>query len=85
MKLIEKWWLSYKAVLPKNASQVQISETRQAFYAGAAILFTDLTTSGLDEGDDPTDDDLAKMQGIQDEIDAFGVDLDLSVLGVRRH
>lgn len=91
MNVIERAWKSYRRhCVPKNASARQVKETRQAFYSGGAILFSTMTGQhffdGFEENDiEPTDNDLAKMQGIQDEIDRFGAELDLEVLGIRRH
>jgi len=85
MKYIERGWESYlKYVMPDDASSVQIKETRQAFYSGAAVLFWTLMIA-LDEDHEPTDDDMRKMEDLQKEIDAFGQQLDLDLLGIRRH
>lgn len=91
MKVIERAWRTYLAgVVPKDAGPAQLAETRQAFYAGASILFSVMTGEHFFDDDgkggiDPAGDDIAKMQAIQDEIDAFGAELDLAVLGIRRH
>ena len=91
MEVIKRAWKGYRAtVMPKGASQRQVNETRLAFYAGASVLFATMTSEHFfdDEGEgdiDPTGDDLAKMQAIQDEVDGFGAELDLAVLGIRRH
>lgn len=37
MRFIERGWNSYRKLLPADAPPIQIKETRQAFYAGAAI------------------------------------------------
>ena len=45
MNTIQTSWLSYKAgVLPAGASEVQIRETKQAFYAGSLLIFELLGT-----------------------------------------
>lgn len=91
MKLIERAWKGFRRdCVPKNASPRQVKETRLAFYCGASVLFATMTSQHFFDDDgtgeiDPSDDDLAKMQAIQDEIDTFGVELDMAVLGVRRH
>lgn len=85
-KLMKQAWESYrKMVVPNYASSVQVTETRQAFYSGASILFSMLTGPLLDEGDDPTDADLQKMADLQIEFDTFGAELDLKVLGIIKH
>lgn len=73
-----------KCVIPEDASPVQIKETRQAFYSGAAILFSVLMMD-LDEDHEPTDEDMQKMADLQNEIDAFGQEIDADLLGIRRH
>lgn len=75
MKYIEKCWDSYRALLPKDAGEVQIRETRQAFYGGAAILFEAIMRT-LDPGSEPTDADMRRMSDIQKELDEFGQKLD---------
>lgn len=83
-KLIEKAWNSYATlVLPANAGPVQRDETRKAFYAGASVLFHTVLRA-LDDGDDATENDLALVDGISAEIDAFGAELDVAILGVPR-
>lgn len=76
MKIIEEGWKKYRAmVVPANAGEVQIAETRQAFYAGAAVLFESLMRS-LDPEKEPTANDMRIMDGLQAEIDEFGHSLD---------
>jgi len=85
VKYIKRGWESYlKYVMPDGASSVQTKETRQAFYSGAAVLFWTLMIA-LDEDHEPTDDDMRKMEDLQNEIDAFGQQLDFDLLGIRRH
>lgn len=80
--LIEHGWRSYRRlVVPADAPQVQVDETRQAFFAGAAILFTAILKV-VSPGDDITDDDLRIMESLQHEIDDFGKTLDAKVLGL---
>lgn len=84
-KPIEAGWQSYRStVLPQDASEIQIRECRQAFYAGAAILFEGLMNA-LDPGDDPTEADLGRMAAIQNELDAFGQEIDKRYLGGTEH
>lgn len=85
MKYIEKSWESYrKLVVPADASETQVRETRQAFYAGASIIFTGMIHI-MDGGDEPTDADMKRMMDIQLEIDAFGQQLDKRVFGNLEH
>lgn len=84
MRFIERGWNSYRKLLPADAPPIQIKETRQAFYAGAAIIFTGMIHT-MDKGEEPTEDDMARMMEIQKEIDDFGQELDRSVFGKSEH
>jgi hypothetical protein len=70
VKLIEDGWKSYaRDVLPKNASEIQITETRRAFYAGAISCFYGLA-SRLDANAGPlTRRELAIADDLSAEID----------------
>ncbi len=79
-KPIEHGWEGFAAaVLPANASDVQRIEMRKAFFAGAAYLFT-LQMQGVSDGDDVTSGDEQFMRRIDEELRAFGKELDLEVL-----
>ena len=68
-------WLSYaEEVIPANAPEVQRSELRRAFYAGARVLF-DGVVNGVSEGEEPTLADLALMDAIKAELGQFLKDL----------
>jgi len=85
MRHIETGWNSYrKMVVPSEASDVQVRETRQAFFAGAAILFESLMIM-LEPSDEPTDTDMQRMEDIQSEIDEFGLALDLKFFKTVEH
>lgn len=69
--LIARGWESFRdKVMPVGASAIQVSETEQAFYAGAGFLMAQMLLS-LDPGDDETEKDLAMMDGIHAELVAF--------------
>jgi hypothetical protein len=71
MKIIESAWLDYREkVIPADAPDIQIDETRKAFYAGAGQLFQSILRV-LGPGEEPTDADLTIMDGIQEELEAF--------------
>ncbi len=77
MKYIAAGWESYlEEVVPKDASKMQLSETRQAFYAGSAILFQVLMI-GLSPGDDVEELDITRLEDLQAELIEFGQQLDL--------
>ena len=74
-KFIDQAWRSYsERVIPAHAGAVQRQEMRRAFYAGATTLLASIMVA-LDPGTEPTDADLQRMQGIQDELDQFVADL----------
>lgn len=69
--LIEAGWKSLQlAVLPVEASQTQIAEMRMAFFAGAQHLFSSIMTT-MDETDEPSLDDLRRMDLINAELKKF--------------
>ena len=72
MRPIEKLWRSYLLdVVPKNAAEIQIRETRRAFYAGAAALFNSIM-GGLDGGTpSETRADMVMMDAIYRELKDF--------------
>jgi hypothetical protein len=74
-KRIGKEWDSYrKHLIPKDASTVQIVESRRAFYAGAQSLLA-IIVKMLDPGTDPTEADLRKMGEIDQELKDFCEDV----------
>ena len=79
-KPLAAMWDSYrKLVIPANASAVQITETRQAFYAGATALYHFLMDSvSLD--DEITGGDMLLMETIQAEVMEFAAEFDKAVL-----
>jgi hypothetical protein len=69
--LIAEGWEQFREqVVPPNASSVQVDETQKAFYAGASFLLSQVMLR-LDPGNDPTDEDLAMLDGIHEELVAF--------------
>lgn len=74
-KLLYEGWSAYaEHVLPKSASQTQRLETRQAFYAGAAHLWSAFI-SALGPGEEADPPDMALADGVQQEIDAWMADV----------
>jgi N-acyl-D-aspartate/D-glutamate deacylase len=73
VKRLEPEWLSYRTeVVPDSAGAVQVEECRRSFYAGAAALHNIVMTM-LDAGAEPTDADIAKMQDLNEELEAFAL------------
>jgi hypothetical protein len=69
--LIEAGWLSFRAiVIPEDAGAVQVNEMRNAFFAGAQHLYGSIM-GVLDDGDEPTDADMRRMEFIDAELKGF--------------
>lgn len=69
--LIERGWLTFaEHALPTSTSAIQKREMRRAFYAGAGLLFENLTN---EVGPDDVSEDagLNIMQAVDTEIRAF--------------
>lgn len=72
--LIEAGWVGLKLVsVPENASEIQISEMRNAFFAGAQHLWGSIMTV-LDPGSEETEADLKRMDLIDQELKRFIAD-----------
>lgn len=70
-KLIEAGWqLMLICVLPPDASDIQKSEMRKAFFAGAQHLLASIL-GFLDPDSEPTEKDMARMMQIHSEITEF--------------
>jgi hypothetical protein len=80
---IEAGWRSYRdLVMPPDTPDIQRSECRLAFWAGASTLFYSIMDC-LDPGEEPTDADEARMAAIHGEIDKFCSTFDAEVF--KRH
>jgi len=76
-KLIEAGWVGLRlAAIPLDAPAIQLDEMRNSFFAGAQHLMGSLM-SMLDPGDEPTEDDMNRLNLIQDELDSFIEDFKL--------
>ena len=70
-KLVEAGWMGYRVLtVPKDASEIQVTETRRAFFAGATHLFFSLMAV-MDPAAEPTEADEDKMEKIHHELTAF--------------
>lgn len=80
-KHIKSGWDGYRTIcVPVAASATQVEETRQAFYAGAAVLLKVLI-AGLSKGRKSKPEDLQMLADVQRELEEFGHTLDAKVLG----
>lgn len=70
-KIIEAGFLSLQFItIPPDASPIQISEMRKAFFAGAQHLW-DSIMGLLEAGSEPTENDLRRMSTINSELEDF--------------
>ncbi len=71
MKLLETEWMSYRnAVIPRGAPSVQLTESRRAFYAGAAAFYS-IVLNRMTPGSEPSDEDVALMRKLDQELKDF--------------
>lgn len=70
-RLVEAGWIAFRMeCIPPAASDMQLSEMRKAFMAGAHHLFFSVVAS-VDAGDEPTDADMLRMDKIAAELRGF--------------
>lgn len=70
-RLIEAGWQAYRMLcIPPDAPDIQVSESRLAYFFGAQHLFASIMGI-LEEGAEPTDADLQRMDSINSELEAF--------------
>lgn len=73
-KLIEVGWLALRVqAVPADASDIQLEEMRNAFFAGAQHLFGSIM-SVMDSDREPTANDLRRMDMIDKELREFIAD-----------
>jgi hypothetical protein len=72
------WHAYLELVVPPQAPDIQREECRLAFWAGAATLFYAIMQS-LDPGAEPTEADVARLDAINAEIEAFSATFDAEV------
>lgn len=82
-RLLEAGWIGLRlAAIPLDASKQQLESMHQAYMAGAQHLWSSIMYA-LDPGDDPTKNDMRRMDLIDAELRAYGEKLlaDLPVSG----
>jgi hypothetical protein len=76
-RLIEAGWVALRcAVIPDNAPETQVREMRMAYMVGAQHLFSSIMMI-FDPGEEPTDEDLRRIDLIHKELEAFREELEL--------
>jgi hypothetical protein len=72
MPIIFDEWQSFRcSVIPASAPAVQVRESKRAFYAGAASLFSSMIAILDPSSDEPTERDLLVMDSISKELQQF--------------
>jgi hypothetical protein len=78
-KLIEAGFVGYrKFVMSPDAPQIQIDECRFAFFAGAQHLFASIN-SIMGSNQEPTENDMRRMDQMHAELQKFAKELELRV------
>ncbi len=73
---VEEAWEGFdKSVMPDGASELQRTEMKRSFYAGAHTLFSILMDESDDGDDEPTEENLHMMRDVQADIQQFVKDL----------
>lgn len=74
-KLVDAGFSAFRQmVISAEAPEIQISEMRMAFFAGAQHTMSSIMAV-LDPGSEPTDDDLKVIESIMKELDVFSTNL----------
>jgi hypothetical protein len=77
--IIEAGFVGYRRfVLHADAPQIQIDETRWAFFAGAQHLFASIM-SVMDSDKEPTAKDMQRMDQIHAELQTFARQIELRI------
>ena len=76
--LIGQLWTSFRvAAMHRDSPRQQVIYMRRAFYAGAQGLLNAVTSATLlDPGVEETEADLAQMEAIANELQAFAKDVE---------
>jgi hypothetical protein len=71
-KLVEAGWIGLRlTALSPGMSQAQIAMMRDCFFAGAQHLMASVMSAIDDADEEPTDDDLRRMDMIHKELENF--------------
>lgn len=79
-KIIEAGWLAMKIMaVPAGATEAQMRDMRNCFFAGAQHLYASILAV-LDPGSDATEQDMARMTLIDEELKQFVAKLKAEIL-----
>jgi hypothetical protein len=77
-KFLETGWNEYRLLINPAAGEIQVYETKAAFYGGALTLFNALL-NGVSAGNDFNEQDDEMMQTLQQEFDEFRKGLGIKI------
>lgn len=80
-QIIEAGWTGLRLTLLQDAPEEQVREMRKAFFGGAQHLFASIC-SFLEAGDEPTPNDLRRIEMISVELDAYVDELKREARGI---
>lgn len=70
-QIVEAGWQAYRMLsIPPNAPDIQVKECRLAYFFGAQHLFASIM-GVLDQGEEPTESDMRRMDQINTELENF--------------
>lgn len=69
-QLLEAGWVALRHMTLQDAPEIQIREMRKAYFAGAQHLWASLF-GFMEDGEEPTPNDLRRMEMVQVELEAF--------------
>lgn len=72
--MIEEEFKKFSKACFRDVNEQSYTDLRRTFYAGASALFF-LFMSVLDPGEEPTENDLAKVTALHNEIIQFNEDV----------
>jgi hypothetical protein len=70
LRILEQWNSYRKQVLPADASDVQVTECRRAFYGGAQAFYSTVM-GGLGPGSEAEEADFKLMEDLATELKDF--------------
>lgn len=76
MNFIDRGWQAYRGMLvAPGTPESQVEELRQAYFSGAAVLFSTIMNV-MDPGTEPTEKDLNVMDVVHRELQEFARQVD---------
>lgn len=72
-EVIEAGWVSLRLNwIPKDAGPRQLDEMHKAYMAGAQHMWASIFAATSDDGSEPTDSDMRRMDRIAEEMQRYG-------------